>query len=75
MALDVNYDGIINDGRELFGPRTGNGFLELAEFDIDGNNWIDENDPIFEKLRIWTLDEKGNEVIYPSILSLFPTSN
>ena len=29
--------------------------------DADGNNWIDENDPIYEKLRIWTVDEKGNK--------------
>jgi len=64
LALDVNGDGVINDGRELFGPKTGNGFSELKEFDSDSNNWIDENDPIFEKLRIWTLDESGNKVLF-----------
>jgi hypothetical protein len=31
----------------LFGPQTGNGFAELAEYDEDKNNWIDENDSIY----------------------------
>jgi hypothetical protein len=46
----------VNDGRELFGPQTGNGFAELASYDADHNGWIDENDPVFSKLRIWTQD-------------------
>ena len=53
LALDINEDGLINDGAELFGPTTGQGFTELAVHDIDANGWIDENDPVFSKLRIW----------------------
>jgi len=53
LALDLNDDGIINNGAELFGPTTGHGFLELARHDFDANGWIDENDPVFSKLRIW----------------------
>lgn len=53
LAMDKNHDGIINNGSELFGPSTGNGFLELSYYDSDGNNWIDENDPVFSSLRIW----------------------
>lgn len=64
LALDLNNDGIINNGGELFGPQTGNGFAELSEYDSDGNNWIDENDPIYDKLRIWTKDENGNDVLF-----------
>ncbi len=64
LALDKNEDGIINDGMELFGPRSGDGFRELAEYDEDGNGWIDEADPIFNKLRIWTIDESGNQELY-----------
>jgi hypothetical protein len=45
-------DGRVNDGRELFGPRTGDGFAELAAYDDDGNNWIDENDGIHDNLSI-----------------------
>lgn len=61
LALDKNNDGIINDGSELFGPTSGNGFKELAEYDSDGNQWIDENDPIYTKLRIWSRDDSGNQ--------------
>lgn len=61
LALDLNNDGIINDGRELFGPNTGDGFKELGQYDFDGNGWIDENDPIFDKLRMWTKDDQGTD--------------
>ena len=64
LAIDFDADGIINNGGELFGPATGNGFGELALHDADGNNWIDENDPIYDKLRIWTRDEGGNYVLF-----------
>ncbi|MDD2402497.1 MAG: hypothetical protein PHD60_09915 [Clostridia bacterium] len=60
LSLDLNEDGIINDGKELFGPQSGNGFADLSTYDSDANGWIDENDPIFEKLRIWTKDPEGN---------------
>jgi len=46
LALDKNNDGKINDGNELFGTKSGDGFADLAKYDSDGNGWIDENDPI-----------------------------
>lgn len=61
MALDRNRDGKINDGSELFGAKSGDGFADLAVFDMDGNGWIDEKDEIFNHLRIWTKDESGND--------------
>lgn len=64
LALDLNGDGKINDGGELFGTKSGNGFADLAKHDADGNGWIDENDPIWEKLLIWTKDEDGNDKLY-----------
>lgn len=64
LALDRNSDGIINNGSELFGPATGNGFAELAAHDLDGNQWIDENDAVYEQLRIWTKDSKGNDKLH-----------
>ena len=64
LALDLNGDGIINDGSELFGTKSGNGFADLAKYDEDGNGWIDENDAIWSKLRIWCKDENGNDVLY-----------
>jgi len=59
LALDKNGDGKINNGSELFGPGTGNGFSELAKYDSDGNGWIDENDAVFKQLKVWT--ESGTE--------------
>ena len=53
LALDKNGDGVINDGSELFGAQTGDGFSELAQYDQDGNGWIDENDDIFSRLSVW----------------------
>ena len=64
LALDLNGDGKINDGGELFGTKSGDGFSDLAKYDSDGNGWIDEADEIWEKLLIWTKDEKGNDKLY-----------
>jgi hypothetical protein len=63
LALDLNEDGVINNGSELFGPSTGNGFQELALFDDDNNHWIDENDEIYEKLTVWTKDGAGKDLL------------
>lgn len=64
LSIDLNNDGKINDGSELFGPQTGNGFEELAEYDLDQNGWIDENDAVFDKLRIWTKDKNGKDALF-----------
>lgn len=61
LALDRNEDGKINDGSELFGTKSGDGFADLAVYDEDGNGWIDENDSIFHRLKIWTKDEDGSD--------------
>jgi hypothetical protein len=54
LVLDKNHNGIIDDGSEMFGPQTGLGFAELAQYDDDGNGWIDENDAVFQQLQIMT---------------------
>lgn len=64
LALDINNDGEINNGSELFGTKSGDGFKDLSEYDSDGNGWIDENDSVFEKLKIMTVDEDGNQKLY-----------
>lgn len=61
LAYDKNGDGTINDGSELFGTKSGDGFADLARYDEDGNGWIDENDRIFERLKVWTKDAEGND--------------
>ena len=64
LAIDKNGDGMINDGNELFGTQNGDGFADLAQYDEDGNGWIDENDSIWKHLKIWSQDENGNDVLY-----------
>ncbi|MBO5336641.1 MAG: hypothetical protein J6A94_05870 [Lachnospiraceae bacterium] len=64
LALDKNGDNTINDGNELFGTKSGNGFADLAQYDQDGNGWIDEGDAIWSKLKIWCKNEKGEDVLY-----------
>ena len=61
LALDKNENGNIDNGNELFGPNSNDGFTELAFYDKDKNNWIDEKDAIFDKLKIWSIDENGNQ--------------
>ena len=64
LALDANSDGKVNDGRELFGAASGDGFAELRRYDEDGNSWIDENDAVFSRLRIWTKDPAGQDQLW-----------
>jgi hypothetical protein len=64
LAFDKNDDGVINDGSELFGPSSGSGFGELRAYDLDGNGWIDENDDIFSKLRIWSKGADGGDMLF-----------
>lgn len=64
LAIDKNGDGKIGDGSELFGPESGDGFADLAQYDDDGNGWIDEDDAIWDKLLIWTKDENGQDRLY-----------
>lgn len=61
LALDRNGDGQINNGSELFGSRSGNGFAELAQFDEDGNGFIDEGDSVFSQLLIYEKTAQGED--------------
>ncbi|CAM3499860.1 MULTISPECIES: hypothetical protein [Helicobacter] len=59
LALDKNGDGKINDGSELFGTQSGDGFKDLSIYDSNNDGKIDKDDPIYDKLRIWTPDANG----------------
>lgn len=63
LAFDRNADGAINNGSELFGTKTGDGFAELALLDSDNNGWIDENDAAYAQLSVWTRDEMGADTL------------
>ncbi len=64
LFVDRNGDGVATDGKELFGPQTGNGFAELAAQDTDHNGWIDQGDPVFGQLRVWVQDPTGPGRVY-----------
>ena len=61
LVFDRNHDGKVNNGSELFGPTSGNGFKELATLDSDHNGWIDENDAAYRDLRVWSKDASGKD--------------
>lgn len=63
LALDRNGNGKIDNGAELFGTQSGNGFADLAQYDSDGNLWIDESDSVFADLRIWQKDTSGKDTL------------
>lgn len=63
LALDKNGNGKIDNGGELFGPQSGNGFADLAAYDSNGNHWIDENDAVYSKLKVWSKDASGKDML------------
>ena len=63
LALDKNGNGTIDNGSELFGTQSGNGFADLAAYDSDGNHWIDENDAVYSKLQVWSKDGAGKDLL------------
>jgi len=63
LALDRNGNGQVDDGSELFGVASGNGFADLSQYDQDSNGWIDENDPVFDQLQLWMKDESGSDYL------------
>lgn len=63
LAIDRNGDGCVNNGSELFGTCSGDGFADLAALDSDGNRWLDEADAAYDTLRVWQRDERGQSTL------------
>ncbi len=61
LSLDLNSDGIINNGKELFGNHTKlengesakNGYEALKQYDENKDGKIDIQDSIWNKLLLW----------------------
>jgi DNA-binding transcriptional regulator YdaS (Cro superfamily) len=62
LGLDLNGNGKIDDGSELFGEftkmhqtglRAANGYEALKQYDYNQDGRIDSKDPIFGKLVVW----------------------
>lgn len=72
LVFDRNGNGKADNGSELFGVASGDGFSDLRELDSDRNGWIDEADPVWSQLALWsgehfaTLAERGVGALYAS---------
>ena len=62
LALDLNNNGTIDDGSELFGEGTiikstgkkgKDGYTALAQYDTNRDGVIDRSDEVFSKLVVW----------------------
>ncbi len=53
LARDLNMNGLIDDGSELFGNRGQSGFAALGTLDSNADGVIDAGDAGFASLRIW----------------------
>ena len=76
LIWDRNGNGVVDNGREFFGTvtpslfgagRFENGYEALKELDANRNNMIDEHDPIFRQLRLWS-DVNRNGLSEPTEL-------
>jgi hypothetical protein len=61
LVWDKNGNGQADNGSELLGALTGNGFAELARFDEDGNGFIDAGDSIYDALSVWIRPGSNDE--------------
>lgn len=53
LALDLNGNGLIDNGGELFGTAQQDGFTVLRAYDSNGDNQISSADTVYANLRVW----------------------
>jgi len=64
LVFDRNKNGVADNGSELFGAASGDGFADLKQYDTDGNLWLDESDPLFADLSVWVKDQNGSSALF-----------
>lgn len=70
LVHDLDGDGMINTGAELFGnytikadgSRASDGFDALRELDVNNNGQVDVEDPAFAELGVW-VDANSNAAV------------
>jgi DNA polymerase III psi subunit len=61
LVRDVNHDGVVNDGSEMFGTATTlatggkakDGFDALQSFDSNHDGVINSHDAVYKELKVW----------------------
>jgi len=57
LVYDKNANNKADNGSELFGPTSGNGFNELAQLDENNNGFLDKEDSAYKQLYLWQPDK------------------
>ena len=78
LVLDLNQDGLINDGSELFGSSTRlpdstlapDGFAALRPYDFNMDEVIDAQDDVFSQLQVWVDSNSDGQTDAGELLSL-----
>ncbi len=67
LCIDLNGNGKIDNGSELFGGSVGQGFAKLGTYDTNRDGFIDAKDSDFGKLSVWN-DANSNALTDPNEL-------
>ncbi|MDD5717276.1 MAG: Ig-like domain-containing protein, partial [Sulfuricurvum sp.] len=78
LVRDINHDGMINDGSELFGSSTvlhdgttaHDGYEALRDLDGNQDNVIDSNDAAYSELKLWMDANQDGKVDDGEMMSL-----
>lgn len=78
LVRDINNNGKIDDGTELFGDNTrlsngkkaANGFAALADMDSNGDGMINAQDLAFNDLKVWKDEDSDGQVDEGELLTL-----
>ena len=59
VVQDLNKNGKVDDGKELLGALSGDGFADLRAMDQDANGFIDSGDAKYADLYLWQPGQDG----------------